>query len=365
MAKEYQIVIPAHPSIYSPLPRELRVKFCEPEQEINSKTGLMLIISGFGDSADSDSSREFRNYAADKYNLVTIQCHYFGNEFMQNTQNININFNDLKNLISENDFIQLSAGQRQPDISKLFEKYELSMETTTKYDETLSNFNDMGLMQALDNIFSILAVAAIMEDNGYTFDYSKIIAYGESHGAYLSYLCNAFCPDLFSLIIDNSAWLYPGYLYSRRFNQCKYGKSIITIFTNYLAKSLPQDEELLRLPSLYSKFVNKADIISLHGTTDDFSSYIDIIDFCKSTKHSKYEIISPKEVDGQVFKSSGHCFDSKPCNIFGYVMQNYDLNKRISKSLDLQSMKYETSTYIYSFDYSSGVPILDRQTKNK
>ena len=77
-----------------------------------------------------------------------------------------------------------------------------------KFDEDLTNFNDMGIMQALDNISAIVTVIEIIKDNGYKFDESKIIIYGHSHGAYLGYLCNAFAPNLFSMIIDNSAWLF-------------------------------------------------------------------------------------------------------------------------------------------------------------
>jgi hypothetical protein len=130
-----------------------------------------------------------------------------------------------------------------------------------------------------------------------------------------------------------------------------------------MARSLPQDEELQRLPSLYAKFSNRAGIISLHGTTDNFSSYKDKIDFCNSVNNCKYKIIYPEEVDGHTFISSGHCFCSSSKDIFDYAMKTYNFDKHTVRSLDLQPVKYETSKYTYLFDYSSGVPILDRQKK--
>ncbi|WP_223869599.1 DUF2920 family protein [Paenibacillus sabuli] len=98
--------------------------------------------------------------------MVTIQCDFFGWEFMQ----------------------------------------------SVSLNETVSNFNDMGIMQALDNITAVIIVSEFIKDNNLKFNAKKIIADGQSHGAYLAFLCNRFAPNLFSLIIDNSAWIVPAYL---------------------------------------------------------------------------------------------------------------------------------------------------------
>ncbi|MGF9699809.1 hypothetical protein [Paenibacillus sp. MABNR03] len=89
-----------------------------------------------------------RSVFADEYNLVSIQCDYFGLEFMQHSP----------------------------------------------LPESLYNFNDMGIMQALDNLTAIGIVEQILKDNNLNFNAGKVIAYGHSHGAYLAYLLNVLSP---------------------------------------------------------------------------------------------------------------------------------------------------------------------------
>ncbi|EYE88823.1 hypothetical protein Q428_05960 [Fervidicella metallireducens AeB] len=102
--------------------------------------------------------------------------------------------------------------------------------------ETLFDFNDMGIMQALDNIVATLRVMNIIYENNCEFNSKKVIIYGQSHGAYLAYLCNAFAPTLFSLIIDNSAWIYPVYLKANRFLFQVINNFTLSIEFEYLAK---------------------------------------------------------------------------------------------------------------------------------
>ncbi len=57
----------------------------------------------------------------------------------------------------------------------------------------------------------------IIKYNELVINQNKIIVYDHTHGAYLAYLCYFFAPNLFSLMIDNSAWLFPVYLKSDRY----------------------------------------------------------------------------------------------------------------------------------------------------
>ena len=52
----------------------------------------------------------------------------------------------------------------------------------------------------------------ILKENGLDYCRDRVYIYGQSHGAYLAYLCNRLAPDLFCGIIDNSAYLFPYYL---------------------------------------------------------------------------------------------------------------------------------------------------------
>ncbi|MEG2337704.1 MAG: DUF2920 family protein, partial [Clostridium sp.] len=90
MAKSYEVEIDAHSSIYKKdylennyTERKLKVYFSTPDHEVNEQTGILLLIPGFGANANSNVYKKMRKEFADKYNLVTIQCDYFGWEFMQ------------------------------------------------------------------------------------------------------------------------------------------------------------------------------------------------------------------------------------------------------------------------------------------
>jgi len=51
----------------------------------------------------------------------------------------------------------------------------------------MGNFNDMGLMQAIDNIATALIIIEILKSNQLIFNSRRIMIYGHSHGAYLAY----------------------------------------------------------------------------------------------------------------------------------------------------------------------------------
>ena len=125
---------------------------------------------------------------------------------------------------------------------------KINLSAKENLSESLDNYNDMGLIQAIDNISAVISVMEVVKDNGYSFNENKIILYGHSHGAYLSYLCNAFAPNMFSLLIDNSSWLFPVYLKSNRYLNNMYENSLLSVEFDYLAKTLEYDEEILYLP---------------------------------------------------------------------------------------------------------------------
>ncbi|EYE88822.1 hypothetical protein Q428_05955 [Fervidicella metallireducens AeB] len=79
MAREYFITEYTHNSIYvnsknqgNYKNRKIKIYFSEPNNGINSDTGILLFIAGFGGNANSNVYKKMRNEFADKYNLVTI-----------------------------------------------------------------------------------------------------------------------------------------------------------------------------------------------------------------------------------------------------------------------------------------------------
>lgn len=185
MAKEHSFEMYGHPSIYNPKTRKLKIYFSEPYNGINDSTGILLLIAGFGGNANSNFYKKMRTYFADNHNLVVVQCDYFGWEFMQKPNNISININktELLKTFSKSEvnyiFQDNNFWERLLEVAN---KYNYNIFCSEILDENLSNFNDMGIMQAIDNISAVICIMEIIKDNCYKFNRNKIIIYGHSHG---------------------------------------------------------------------------------------------------------------------------------------------------------------------------------------
>lgn len=370
MAREYTISAHCHPCIYQCGQydqRKLKIFFCEPEQGVSGETGLILLISGFGANSNSKVYRKMRSEFADKYNLVTIQCDYFGNEFMQDNIYPIKFINNFKD-ITRDEMLQIYSSQdgtiNMQNLLSICEKYSINLEGYVQLTENLANFNDMGIMQALDNISALMIVRAILEDNNSSYNSNKVILYGYSHGAYLSYLCNALAPDLFKYLIDNSSWLFPAYLKVMRFITQQFNNITITIYFNYLAKTNRiYDEELLNLASLYKNFSNKCTIICYHGNTDNLISHKDKKLFSESVNNFIYNEISSSCIDGKIFKSTNHGLGADFLDLFEYTMNKYITRINLSESCksrltNMPAVSLKTQKHNYVVDYSKNVPIL-------
>ena len=86
MAKTYELEIQAQLSVYEPKERTMMMYFAEPEDGVNQDTGILLLLAGYGGNAKSRVFEKMRTAFADAYNLLTVQCDYFGYEYMQNNK---------------------------------------------------------------------------------------------------------------------------------------------------------------------------------------------------------------------------------------------------------------------------------------
>ncbi|WP_409176027.1 DUF2920 family protein [Brevibacillus fortis] len=360
MAKDYQVNWSAHPNIYNNYSeRTFNFYFSEPEAGVNSETGLLLLIAGFGGNANSNVYKKMRRVFADQYNLVTVQCDYFGQEFMQGYQTLQFNLSqqDMKSVFTPDEIKMINQeGFNLPQFLNIASKYNIQVAADEKLNESKKNFNDMGIMQAIDNLTAVFYVIQILKDNNLKFNSKKIITYGHSHGAYLSYLCNAFAPSLFNLLIDNSSWLFPVYLKSDRHLYINIGNMLLDISFKYIASTIDYDAEILHLPTLYKKFNNQCEIQSFHGTTDNLISHIKKQRFCTSLANCTYHEISDEKLDGTIFQSTNHGLDSDFLALFDYVMKNMTFEQ--SDKLHVNPTHLKTQTHNYHFDYNSGIPLL-------
>lgn len=369
MASSYEIETLSQNSIYNKSQncnknnRKIKVYFSIPQKGVNENTGILLFIAEFGGQSTSNVYKKMRDKFSDKYNLVTVQCDYFGYEFMQSTKEVevpNIDKMQLNKILSHEDMTEIyKDGQFNFNtFLKVGSKYKMNLNVRADLSkESTNNFNDMGLLQTIDNITSVLSVMNVLYDNNLNFNSKKVIIYGHSHGAYLAYLCNAFAPTLFSLIIDNSAWLHPVYIDDNRAYTIKIGELTLTTVFDYLAKKIIRDNEILSIPYLYSKFKNNCKVISYHGVSDNLISCKDKSIFCNNIDNCIYNEISQKEVDNIVFKSTNHGLDCDFIKLFDFTMNSFNIKFEKNNRIDLKNeVNFITHKHKYSINYENIMP---------
>lgn len=356
MATTQSFNIAAHHNIYNGSnERELRIDFAVPESGTNAETGLLVFVPGFGGHIDSNVYKKMREQLSDMYNVVTVQCDYFGSRFMQSADNIDLNdkLNDMNQLFTATELEILTK-----DISQMVSILSNKSETVfsiANQGETINEFADMGYMQAIDVIIAIEVIHKLLIGNNLLFDKSRVIGFGQSQGAYLLHLCNRLVPHLFSMIIDNAAWTYPAYLNSNRVLSIPISNSTLIVEFDYLAKRVINNQQALSLDSLYKKFDNGAYIYSCLGTTDHLVNIEGKREILKNLKFVDFEIIDQNKVDGEIFKSTNHGLDADFLKLIEYVH-----NKNIQHvNTNEKKMQYDviSSSTIIHVDYSQGLPL--------
>lgn len=365
MAQNYEIEVQAQPSIYAPQERTMRIYFSEPEKGMDQHTGMLLLLAGYGGNATSNVFEKMRQQFADDYNLLTVQCDYFGYEYMQNNIRTVITQEMLEAVLTdaERELLQLNYDKYEHILKgKIFDQ-------VVDLDETPEYFNDMGLMQAMDNLRAAKVVLDIAKDNGYQVNPCRVYAYGFSHGAYLAYLCNALWPEVFTAIIDNSAYLNPYYLgMPREVIRMEDGLRIDQSIS-YKALEYIQDEEILSLPQLYQQFENQAQIISYVGEKDHMTSPEDKKAFLNQVEHTKVEMVTQSRVDKVCFHNTDHGMGADFVELFRYTYAKYlaaDTKKKRNKkaALEYHTVEYETSKFRYMVSWEDGIPVLTRVPKD-
>lgn len=284
-------IFKAHNNIYIEQPeenyrtREIRTEMVFPDC-VNENTGMLVLIPGYGGNIDSHVFRKMREVFAEQYNLITVQCDYFGNKFM-----------DVK----------------QPEEMKLIATMENIVNAEIYYKvedfETVEEFNDMGIMQAIDIVSSTICAIYEIIRKGYVFNTNKIILFGTSHGAYLAHLANIICPTLYTGLIDVSSYIKPYYMKKAR-NLTLYAERIKwTNIYRYLImkdKSYQYNEKLYDLSFLYQFIENRCKIIALQGTEDWMVSAEEKEAWISNLENAQLLMIHPDEVDGVLCKNANH-----------------------------------------------------------
>lgn len=289
MAKTIERKIPAHKNIYMErsgkiVPeRQLRVAMGIPDEGINCDTGMLVLVAGYGGGIDSNVFHKMRETLPDEYNFVVVQCQYFGADYMGAPKKITIPI----------------------------ENYGVhGVRYASETGETIEEFCDMGIMQALDIVTATKECCRYLREQKREVNPGKIIIFGTSHGAYLAYLANLICPHLYKYIFDVSAYLTPYYIHHTRLLETKYPDMTMYLEIKQFLYEHPEvcyDQRLYDLDFLYRNTQNNCRIIALQGTNDWMVDYRKKEEFIQSLGgQAQIMLISKTDVDGILFKHADH-----------------------------------------------------------
>ncbi len=363
MAQEQQFQCAAHP--IKDAYREQKVYFAYPEK-IDSETGLMLLISGFGGNPEANVYKKMRLLFAEQYNLIVVQSTYLGMEFMGDNNELylsNSQLNELRQVLPGNIRNKVFKENTKIDLTPLMDPglpFTLTVKTYVDLHETEDNFAEMGPIQAIDCVRALQVVYEIVKDNGYDINQDRIIAYGHSHGAYLAHLCNRFFPNVFSFILDNSAWISPVYLKSPRVLTQRINNLFLQKIFTYRIASQNYDSQLYDLGYLYNGFKNKANISIYQGVTDNLIEHKVKKEIFKSVKHVIFNMITADKVDGVAIKSTNHG-DADFVELFHKeIRENGDLLWIKERENPFDTTEYiKTRQTIYKFDFYNCSPRME------
>lgn len=355
MAKNISLKIPAHYNIYSGKSnRNLRIEFSIPEGGCNENTGLAVLVPGFGGNIDSNVYKKMRDTFADKYNLITIQCDYFGSSFMQEANSYG--FKDTKVLHEILNIDEMREIVKDPSkLMKIIALKSVNISMIEILNESVDEFNDMGFMQAIDILTSIEAVKVYLNENNLSFNKKRTIGYGHSHGAFLLHLCNRLS-NVFSFIIDNSAWIEPAYLSTNRVLYSEYGNANLEIEFEYMAKEIIEDKRSLNLREIYKEFNNTTQIVAFQGNEDNLINHNEKADIITNINNTYFHLVTIADIDNIKFKSNNHGLDADFLEIFSYALQ---LEKPNNKNDHTKKYTLNLNTVCIEVDYTRNLPLFN------
>ena len=320
MAKEYVIDIQGQATRYSDQIRDIRMYFAEPETETEECNGVLLLIAGYGGHGMSRVYQKMRKQFADQYHFFTVQCDYLGYRYMQTDHHLAVTEDMLRQVLSPREFHSLRrdyAANQHLLSGKILSGY-------ISLGESEEDYNEMGLGQAMDNLVAVKVLLDILQENGMEYNQNRVYIYGQSHGAYLAYLCNILAPGLFTGIIDNSAYLLPYYLEHDR-EVTKVG-DIFTLqkWYHYLISDQNWDPGSYDLRELYAGYHGRAQIIVYHGAEDEMIPIEEKKAFLETLPRVSLHVVTKDQVDGVIFRSAGHSLDADLIKVFERAIEELD-----------------------------------------
>ncbi len=379
--KEKRFVITPHIDVELGLERgQLEYFLTFPENGVNSDTGVIIFVSGFGSKADSVYERDkLRPYLADKYNCIAVGVNYFGigNRFETGATcgKADSFLSQLNKIyhIHPDDYCRDNNIDIELLVNALRKKGVNKIDTRCPMNLNIANneYQSFGFLPAIDHL---QVLGEILK--AYKVNKKRIIAYGTSYGGYIALLLGKYAPNTFSIIIDNSGFVRAELMFI-------VGKEIplAELFVPYaddiiipFAADNPwtiKDKTSRYLFSGSHKCIRNllqenhsamsgAEYHIFHSTEDDLvpihlkEAFVDMLN--RSAISNCFQHVDRADIDGRVFKNLNHGMSASLRGIFDLVAERRQgILTKSSEGTDFDLQSEHTfacgnKSYIFKFD---------------
>lgn len=301
--------------------------------------GLAFLIPGFGGDTDADYAQALRRHVVERHGLAAVSVRYHCHSARPaNGAGLSIDPRDgvfLVGLAAMNG-VELGDPRDIVDVIRRLSAANVECEIRATLEPARDEYQNFGIVQAMDH----LTVLGDLVEQGVTFDRSRIIAMGSSHGGYIAHMIAKIAPRTLALVIDNSAYVQPPMEFLGRPTSIEYADAVAPGITAFCRVRSGWSHDNRQAPDFYDRnrdlvrdlgyppHLAAAHALGEGGpafrmviaATDDISP--PDIKSRQAAAHratgfdSQLAVIGEAELDGRVFKRLIHGLDASLAGLF-------------------------------------------------
>jgi pimeloyl-ACP methyl ester carboxylesterase len=311
---------------------------CVPGTGINSDTGLVLYLGGYGMNPRDSYTKSLLSYLANRYNCVSATLDYFGARIVQWTpgrigphpqffeklaEHYGLSITAPKGMGLEQIVMSVAALLAQNNIAAFHEECTLF--------NNCDEYNSMGFLPALDGlrvVHTLLSAAPLNK--------KRLFLLGTSYGGYIAGMMAKLAPNSFRMVADNSGFSSAEDDPAALLGWHKLFVNGVSILcqnvrswsfdpgaTNFFSEERKAIRDLSRHEHIVS---NTARIYAYHAATDVIAPTANKIRLRNAYQDRvayDLSVIDTPQIDGRIFKNLTHGMDASLRGVFDLAHEKF------------------------------------------
>jgi hypothetical protein len=370
------------------LPRTRPIQFEVTWPQEGEATGLALVIAGFGDDTAAGYSQALRRHIVETTGMgaVSVRYHAF-HARPNNGASVVIDPRSHLSLVGEAAMrgVPIPDGADLRSLAKRLVAAGANATARVTLEPAHDERQNFGVLQALDH----LCVIGDLIENAPPFDTRRIVVLGSSHGGYIGHLMAKFAPSTLAAIIDNSSYVQPPMCYlgigdlpemvidmeGLKF----YGqvRSAWTVSERGAPNFYDRDRDLIRdvgyLPHASTMRAAATDAGAHYFMVNASHDAVSPPDAKRRQQavlkragfESELSIITPHDIDGELFKAHTHGLDCSLKRLFDRYIGRVCPRETAPDGVLGTTIVYECIDRDYRFQHSAQAPYVHAEVYDR